>query len=158
MDWIDYSAALLAIIFVAMMIAFIRLRKLEEQVHCASIRITEDQARYTELQYLTALRFQLEDTPSMAETLVESGVTSLQGIHKDLSRIPFGLMKSIPLVGDAGIEQTHDLLADTLYNSIMDMNKIAAKAGQEALHMRRKQWEKRLGKTRGEEAAVNNRS
>lgn len=102
-----------------------------------SCRLREDAARLVELRYQYDLRVQLSQAQDLAETVVDTGTATVQEVHMGISRIPFGILESIPVTRDTSkvVRQAHDLISDAVYGSIRGINKSASRLSRDAFSL-----------------------
>lgn len=120
-------------------IAVARLFALERDIIDAANRWRRSADLLVEAQNLQRRQQLLADAQQFAETVVDTGTSTVRAVHFGIARVPFGILEAIPVTRDASrmVHQAHDAIADAVYGTIGGINRIAGRALRGALGARR---------------------
>lgn len=112
-----------------------RLWMLESGIETLACRMRSRAARLVEARYLLDLQRRIAGAQQLAETAIDTGAATVRAVHLGISRIPFGILESIPVTRDTTrvVRQTHDLISEAVYGSIRGINKAAGHVTRTAL-------------------------
>lgn len=92
-------------------------------------------ARANELRRIARQRQQLAAAQALGEGAVDGTTRAVQGIHRGIASIPFGVLESIPATRDTTriVREIHDLAADSAYGTIRGVNRLLGKGMRRGL-------------------------
>lgn len=116
-----------------------RLFALEREIGDAADRWRRSADLLVEIQSLQHRQRLLAEAQQFAETVVDTGTSTVRAVHFGIASVPFGILEAIPMTRDAGrmVRHAHDAIADAVYGSIGGINRIAGRALRGALGSRR---------------------
>ena len=115
-----------------------RVASLGVDVENFSREFRQDAARLLELRYREGAYRRLQAVQRITETAVDSGTTTVRGVHKSIAEIPFGVLESIPEARETAkiVRETHDMISDIVYSSILGVNKVVGEYTRKTLDQR----------------------
>lgn len=133
MVWLELGLALVAIGAAIAAARQIGAHERDIEKHAGRLRVAA--ARLVEARYLLDLQRRIADAQQLAEAAIDTGAATVRAVHLGISRIPFGILESIPVTRDTTriVRQTHDLISEAVYGSIRGMNKAAGHVTRTAL-------------------------
>jgi len=108
---------------------------LGKDINKFSQQLRQDSCRLLELRYREGAYHRLQSLQKFTEATVSTTTTTMRDVHRSIAKIPFGVLESIPAIGSTTkiVRETHDMISDVVYGSILGVNKVAGKFARDAM-------------------------
>lgn len=103
-----------------------------------SIQLREDTSRLLELRYREGASRRMHSAQRISESAVDAGTIAIRGVHKSIADIHFGILDLIPATRKSArtVRETHDMISDIVYSSILGINKTAGQMTRDSMERR----------------------
>ena len=129
---------LLLITTVLTLILWWQVIDLGKAVETFSTRFHRDAATLVELRYRQEASRRRRSAQQKTETLVDFSTLTIYKVHRDIASVPFDVLGSLRSTKKAMkiARESHDLVSDFVYGSILGVNKLAGKYARSRLDKR----------------------
>jgi len=108
------------------------------EIDSFSRQLRRDSSVLLELRYRQAAYRRLQTMQRITESVVDTGAITVRRVHKGIAKIPFGILESIPGIRETAniVRETHDLITDITYGTILGVNQAAGKFARNTIEQR----------------------
>jgi len=119
-------------------VILLRILCMEKEMESFSLRLRNDAASLLALRQRKEAYRRLQSAQRITESVFNISAVNLRRVHMSFTGIPFGLLESIPRTRNTAkiIRQTHDLIAEFAYGSILGVNQAAGRLTRNAIDQR----------------------
>jgi len=111
---------------------------LDNEVESFSERLRRDAASLKELQHRREAYLRLRSAQRFTESVFDSSAMNLRRMHMAVAGIPFEFLESIPAICKTAkiVRETHNLVAESAYRSILGINRAGGRLARQAIEQR----------------------